>query len=62
MTPPSSLGATKNSIFNVNDGQPAVMNYPASVKLMANSKLFYWLKTNHNNGNSKQNLTAATNA
>ena len=41
VTPPSSLGATKKSIFNVIDGQPAVMNYPMSVKHMANSKLFY---------------------
>ena len=62
VTPPSSFGATKNSIFKVIDVQPAVINYPASAQLIANSKLSYWLKTNHINGNSIENLITATKA
>ena len=41
VTPPSSFGATKNSIFKVIDVHPAVINYPASEKLIANSKFCY---------------------
>ena len=62
VTPANLFGETKKRNFKVIAGQPATMNWPASMHPTASSKLLCYINRNHSKGNSIENLKTYANA